>query len=195
MKPRHKRMALVVAGVAVVAIAATLILKAFINTVGMYPAGTVALLDTNEIAVVVEPSPHDIFRPKVKIVRDRDRKEAHGPVLDLNARDEESGAYVASIVSALNRGRTMHGGDTGGSAGFTLGVAFNPNFRTMTGQVRKLRQKVEAGAQFALTQLVYDVQRIAESPEATGPCGINSRGMAGPVRWATCCRSGTGSSG
>lgn len=79
-----------------------LILKAFINTVGMYPAGTVALLDTNEIGVVVEPSPHDIFRPKVKIVRDRNRKPVEGEVLDLNARDEESGAYRASIVSALN---------------------------------------------------------------------------------------------
>jgi hypothetical protein len=79
-----------------------LILKAFINTVGMYPAGTVVLLDTNEIAVVVEPSPVDIFRPKAKIVRDRDRKSVHGAVLDLSIRDGESGAYAASIVSALN---------------------------------------------------------------------------------------------
>lgn len=79
-----------------------LLLKAFINTVGMYPAGTVVLLDTNEIAVVMEPSPHDIFRPKVKIVRDRDRQAVHGAVLDLNIRDQEAGAYVASIVSALN---------------------------------------------------------------------------------------------
>ncbi len=79
-----------------------LILKAFINTVGMYPAGTVVLLDTNEIAVVVEPSPHDIFRPKVKTVRDRDRKPVSGAVLDLNTRDQESGAFAASIVSALN---------------------------------------------------------------------------------------------
>ena len=79
-----------------------LVLKAFINTIGMYPAGTVALLDTNEIGVVVEPSPHDIFRPKVKVVRDRDRKVVDGDVLDLTSRDEESGAYRASIVSALN---------------------------------------------------------------------------------------------
>ena len=79
-----------------------LILKAFINTVGMYPAGTVVLLDTNEIAVVVEPSPRDIFRPKVRVVRDRDRKVVEGDALDLNDRAEESAAYVASIVSALN---------------------------------------------------------------------------------------------
>ena len=79
-----------------------LILKAFINTVGMYPAGTVVLLDTNEIGVVVEPSPLDIFRPKVKIVRDRDRQVVQGAVHDLNIRDQETGAFVAGIVSALN---------------------------------------------------------------------------------------------
>jgi hypothetical protein len=79
-----------------------IILKAFINTVGMYPAGTAVLLDTNEIAVVVEPSPHDIFRPKVKVLRDRDRRVVDGAVLDLNARDESTGSHAVSIVSALN---------------------------------------------------------------------------------------------
>jgi HD-GYP domain-containing protein (c-di-GMP phosphodiesterase class II) len=79
-----------------------IILKAFINTVGMYPAGTVVLLDTNEIGVVTEPSPHDIFRPKVKVLRDRDRREVDGAVLELNARDDATGAYAARVVSALN---------------------------------------------------------------------------------------------
>lgn len=79
---------------------------------------------------------------------------------------------LVKIVAALNAGRTLHGVETGRPAGFTVGVAFNPNFRTMAGQVRKLRQKVEAGAQFALTQLVYDAERVAAIPDATGPCGI-----------------------
>ncbi len=79
-----------------------LLLKAFINTVGMYPAGTVVLLDTNEIAVVVLHNAHDIFRPKVQVVADKDRKPIQGPVVDLSARDEESGAYAVTIVSALD---------------------------------------------------------------------------------------------
>jgi homocysteine S-methyltransferase len=79
---------------------------------------------------------------------------------------------LVKIASALNAGRTIHGVETGKSTGFTIGVAFNPNFRTMTGQVKKLRQKVEAGAHFALTQLVFDETRIAEIREATDPCGI-----------------------
>lgn len=79
---------------------------------------------------------------------------------------------LVRIVAALNAGRTIHGVDTGRPTEFTVGVAFNPNFRTMTGQVRKLQQKVEAGAHFALTQLVFDEDRIAAIREATDPCGI-----------------------
>jgi methionine synthase / methylenetetrahydrofolate reductase(NADPH) len=79
---------------------------------------------------------------------------------------------ICKIVTALNEGRTLHGVDIGRRAGFTLGVAFNPNFKTMTGQVKKLRQKVDAGAQFALSQLVYDTDRIARIPEAVASCGI-----------------------
>ena len=80
-----------------------LLMKVFINTVGMYPAGTVVLLDTNEIAVVTAHNAHDIFRPKVQVVADTDRKPVQGGAeLDLSARDEGTGAYAVGIVSALN---------------------------------------------------------------------------------------------
>jgi homocysteine S-methyltransferase len=79
---------------------------------------------------------------------------------------------LVKILASLNAGRTIHGVDVGRGTGFTIGVAFNPNNRTMTGQVKKLQQKVEAGAHFSLTQLVFDERRIAEIREATDPCGI-----------------------
>ncbi len=79
---------------------------------------------------------------------------------------------LVKIIASLNAGRTIHGVDTGRPTEFTVGVAFNPNFRTMTGQVKKLQQKVEAGAHFSLTQLVFDEERIAGIREATEPCGI-----------------------
>jgi homocysteine S-methyltransferase len=79
---------------------------------------------------------------------------------------------LVKIISALNAGRTIHGVDTGRPTGFTVGVAFNPNFRTMTGQVKKLREKADAGAHFSLTQLVFDETRIAQIRAATDPCGI-----------------------
>jgi HD-GYP domain-containing protein (c-di-GMP phosphodiesterase class II) len=80
-----------------------LLLKAFINTVGMYPAGTVVLLDTNEIAVVIAHNAHDIFRPRVRVVADKERKRLEeGPMVDLSVRNEETGAFAVGIVSALN---------------------------------------------------------------------------------------------
>lgn len=79
---------------------------------------------------------------------------------------------LVKIISALNAGRTANGMETGRPAGFTIGVAFNPNFRTMTGQVKKLRQKADAGAHFALSQLVYDCERIKQIREAVAPAGI-----------------------
>ena len=68
----------------------------------MYPAGTMVLLDTNEIGVVVTHNARDIFRPKVKVLADKDRKKVDGALIDLSARDEQTGDYAASIVSALN---------------------------------------------------------------------------------------------
>jgi len=79
-----------------------LLIKAFVNTVGMYPAGTVVLLDTNEIGIVVAHNSHDIFRPKVKVVADRDRKRVTGAVVDLSQRETGSDSYTVGIVSALN---------------------------------------------------------------------------------------------
>ena len=79
---------------------------------------------------------------------------------------------LVRIIAALNEGRTAHGMDIGREAGFTIGVAFNPNFRTMTGQVKKLRQKADAGANFALSQLVFDTDRISQIREAVAVAGI-----------------------
>jgi homocysteine S-methyltransferase len=79
---------------------------------------------------------------------------------------------LVKILNSLNNGRTMHGVDIGRPTEFTIGVAFNPNFRTMHGQTVKLQQKVDAGAHFALTQLVYDTEKVAAIEETTAPCGI-----------------------
>jgi len=93
-------------------------------------------------------------------------RRAGGPTGVTSVYDVNSIGLV-KILSALNRGETIHGVDIGRPAGFTVGVAFNPNFRSMDGQIKKLGQKVDAGAQFALTQLCYDIERIAEIEAAT----------------------------
>lgn len=78
------------------------LMRAFIHTVGMYPAGTVVLLDTNEIAVVISHNPGDVFRPNAKVVTDRERQRIDGAMLDLTQKAESAEGYAATIVSALN---------------------------------------------------------------------------------------------
>lgn len=49
-----------------------LIVKAFMNVTGVYPVGTLVILDTHELAVVVEPNrdPRAMHQPIVKILAD-----------------------------------------------------------------------------------------------------------------------------
>lgn len=45
-----------------------LLLKIFINTIGIYPVGTVVALSSKEIAIVSKTNPNDLERPEVKII-------------------------------------------------------------------------------------------------------------------------------
>ena len=45
-----------------------LLLKVFINTLGIYPVGSVVALSTNEIGIVARNNPDDLERPEVKII-------------------------------------------------------------------------------------------------------------------------------
>jgi hypothetical protein len=49
-----------------------LLVKAFINITGVFPVGTLCILDTNELAVVVarNPDPKKIHQPIAKIISD-----------------------------------------------------------------------------------------------------------------------------
>jgi HD-GYP domain-containing protein (c-di-GMP phosphodiesterase class II) len=49
-----------------------LLLKVFINTLGIYPVGSVVALSTNEIGIVSRNNPDDLERPEVKIIANSD---------------------------------------------------------------------------------------------------------------------------
>ncbi|MCI0531553.1 MAG: HD-GYP domain-containing protein, partial [candidate division Zixibacteria bacterium] len=44
-----------------------ILLKLFTNIMGIYPVGSLVLLDTDEIAIVHQPNDDNLYRPKVKI--------------------------------------------------------------------------------------------------------------------------------
>ncbi|HQP91194.1 MAG TPA: bifunctional homocysteine S-methyltransferase/methylenetetrahydrofolate reductase, partial [Candidatus Omnitrophota bacterium] len=53
-----------------------------------------------------------------------------------------------------------------------IGVAFNPNFIDMAPQIARLQKKINAGAQFAMTQPVFDRNKICEIKEKTEKLAI-----------------------
>ena len=69
---------------------------------------------------------------------------------------------LAKIVGGLNRGLDIGGNSIGGSAGFTVSVAANPGVGDIDHEVRRFAYKVEAGAEFGITQPVFDLRLLEE---------------------------------
>lgn len=80
-----------------------ILMKLFVNAIGIYPIGTLVLLNTNEIGVVYasNPNPERGDRPKVKRVMDASGNEAQGEIVDLCEQDE-SGHFKYEIVNVID---------------------------------------------------------------------------------------------
>jgi homocysteine S-methyltransferase len=69
---------------------------------------------------------------------------------------------LAKIVGGLNRGLDIGGNSIGASAGFTIGVAANPGVSDLEHEVRRFAAKVEAGAEYCITQPVFDLRLLED---------------------------------
>jgi methionine synthase / methylenetetrahydrofolate reductase(NADPH) len=69
---------------------------------------------------------------------------------------------LVNIVHRLNHGLDIGGNPIGASTGFTIAVAANPGVPDIDNEVRRFAYKVEAGAEYAITQPVFDL-RILEA--------------------------------
>lgn len=78
-----------------------LLFKFFINMVGVFPIGTLVMLDTKELGIVYESSAVFADRPRVVLVIDSKGKRIQGPVVNLAEKDEK-GKYLRSIVKTLD---------------------------------------------------------------------------------------------
>jgi methionine synthase I (cobalamin-dependent)/5,10-methylenetetrahydrofolate reductase len=68
---------------------------------------------------------------------------------------------LTNIVQGLNHGLDIGKNPIGGSTGFTISVAANPGVADIDNEVRRFEYKVAAGAEFCITQPVFD-QRLLE---------------------------------
>ena len=83
------------------------VVKALINTLGIYPVGTLVVLDSLELALVHGPpsGPEALSRPVVRVVSDALGNAVFpGHLVDLGARDA-SGNFLRSIINTADADR------------------------------------------------------------------------------------------
>ncbi len=76
------------------------------------------------------------------------------------------------MAANLNRGKNLLGKDLGVQTDFSIGAAINPNVADFSPQLRHLRNKAAAGARFAMTQPMYDVEKCRRFLDAGREIGI-----------------------
>jgi len=69
---------------------------------------------------------------------------------------------LTGIVRNLNYGLDLGTNPIGASTGFTLACAANPGFSDIDFEVRRFARKVEAGAEYAITQPVFDLRLLEQ---------------------------------
>jgi methionine synthase / methylenetetrahydrofolate reductase (NADH) len=74
---------------------------------------------------------------------------------------------LIKTIKRLNEGFADNGRDLKAKTQFTIGCAFNPNARNLDSQTRKLEDKLKAGAQFVMTQPVFDAALVKATSQRT----------------------------
>jgi homocysteine S-methyltransferase len=67
---------------------------------------------------------------------------------------------LVNMVNRLNRGLDIGSNAIGASTNFTIGVAANPGVPDLENELRRFAYKVEAGAEYVITQPVFDLRLL-----------------------------------
>ena len=73
------------------------LLKLFVNIIGIYPAGTLVLLSSEELALVTRNNRDNLSRPHVKIIGDRSGPKKEFMEIDL-AQPEHASKGIQKII-------------------------------------------------------------------------------------------------
>jgi putative nucleotidyltransferase with HDIG domain len=81
-----------------------ILVKVFINMLGIYPLGTLVLLNTNEMGIVVQAQEDTelIDRPRIFLLSYSDGEYRRGSIVDLREMDERTKEYKRNIVRTLD---------------------------------------------------------------------------------------------
>lgn len=80
------------------------LLREFVRMMGIYPVGTLVMLDKGELGIVVQNHSETelLLRPLVKLITDADRNKIDGEIVDLNEINPDTNKYKRTIVKTID---------------------------------------------------------------------------------------------
>jgi methionine synthase / methylenetetrahydrofolate reductase (NADH) len=95
-----------------------------------------------------------------------------GPYPDATAVFDIDSIGLTNLVNRLNRGLDPGGNALGGTTRFVIGVGVNPASPDPERELKRFGWKAEAGAEFAMTQPVFDLDQLDRFLKRTESFGI-----------------------
>ncbi len=95
-----------------------------------------------------------------------------GPYPDATAVFDIDSIGLANLVHRLNQGLDPGGNALGGRSQFVIGVGVNPAAPDLDRELRRFAWKAEAGAEFAMTQPVFDLEQLDRFLDRVAPLKV-----------------------
>jgi homocysteine S-methyltransferase len=95
-----------------------------------------------------------------------------GPYPDATAVFDIDAIGLTNMVNKLNHGLDLGNNPTGKPTAFSIGVGVNPGAVNMDEELRRFEWKIEAGAEYAITQPVFDIEQLREFLKRIEHCRI-----------------------
>jgi methionine synthase / methylenetetrahydrofolate reductase (NADH) len=101
-----------------------------------------------------------------------------GPNLNATAVFDVDAIGLVNIVNNLNQGLDISGNPMGSQTALLIGVGANPGALNMDEEIHRFNLKVQAGAEYAVTQPVFDLDLLEQFLKRVEPfkipviCGI-----------------------
>ncbi|MEZ5305688.1 MAG: bifunctional homocysteine S-methyltransferase/methylenetetrahydrofolate reductase [Pyrinomonadaceae bacterium] len=83
-----------------------------------------------------------------------------GPYPDATAVFDIDSIGLTNMVNKLNHGLDLGNNPIGDPTAYSIGVGVNPGAINLEEEIRRFEWKVEAGAEYAITQPVYDTEQL-----------------------------------
>ena len=80
----------------------SVLLRRFVNLMGLFPVGTIVRLNTDEVGVVTAEHPEDPFRPQVKILFDPRGEKVESPTLANTWERDSRGDFPRAVIESVD---------------------------------------------------------------------------------------------